>query len=216
MKSDDFIRANAVVEAPKLVPEIRLHLATEVTPLWHATESYLNQINIAPPFWAFAWVGGQALARYILDNPTVVSGLKVLDIGSGGGIVSIAAALAGAQNVTALDIDPLAAAACRMNAELNGTAVRITIEIADAILYDFAPFDLILLGDVCYTRGESANLVRRLREASARVLFGDPGREFLPRQQIRRIATYAVETGRELEADAITQASVWRLVKPGS
>ena len=216
MNCEDFIRANTVVEASKLVPEIRLHLATEVTPLWHATESYLNQINIDPPFWAFAWVGGQALARYILDNPEVVAGLNVLDIGSGGGIVAIAAVLSGAEHVTALDIDPLAAAVCRLNAQLNGIDDRISTETADAIIYDFAPFDLILVGDVCYTRGASVDLTHHLMEAAAPVLLGDPGRQFLPRQGIRRVATYTVETSRELEAASITQASIWRMVGPGA
>lgn len=212
MNFEDFIRASTVVAAPELVPEIRLHLATEVTPLWHATESYLQQIDIDPPFWAFAWVGGQALARYILDNPEVVAGLNVLDIGSGGGIVSIAAVLAGAGHVTGLDLDPLAAAACRLNAQLNGIAGRVTPETADATRYDLTPFDLILVGDVCYVRGDSDELARHLRKASAPVLLGDPGRAFLPRHGMRLIASYAVPTSRELEAASITEASVWRMV----
>ncbi len=211
MIAEDFIRTHTVVESSKLVPEIRLHLATEVTPLWHATESYLDRINIEPPFWAFAWVGGQALARYILDNPRAVARLNVLDIGSGGGIVSIAAALAGAARATALDIDPLAAAACRLNAQLNGTAGRVTTETADAIGYDLAPFDLILVGDVCYMRGESDKLVRHLREATVPVLLGDPGRQFLPRENIHCVATYTVATSRELEAASLTDASIWRM-----
>jgi len=196
------------------VPEIRLHLATELTPLWHATGSYLNQLNIDAPFWAFAWVGGQALARYILDHSEAVAGLNVIDIGSGGGIVSIAAVLAGAAHVTALDIDPLAAAACRLNTQLNRAADRVTTETADATSYDLAPFDLILVGDVCYTRGESADLTRHLREATVPVLFGDPGRQFLPRQDIRQVATYTVETSRELEAGQITEAGIWRMLRP--
>lgn len=213
---DDFIRTNTAVEATELVPEIRLYLATEVTPLWHTTGSYLKQIDIDPPFWAFAWVGGQALARYVLDHPRMVTGLNVLDIGSGGGIVSIAAVLAGAAHVTALDIDPMAAAACRLNAQLNGTADRITTETADAIVYDYARFDLILVGDVCYTRGESDDLARHLRKASVPVLFGDPGRQFLPRDGICRIATHTVATSRELEAESVTEAGVWRMVGPRS
>lgn len=212
LNPDDFIRANTAVATAKLVPEVRLHLATEVTPLWHATGSFLDQHDIAPPFWAFAWVGGQALARHVLDHPQVVAGLNVADVGSGGGIVSIAAVLAGAARVRALDLDPLAAAACRMNAKLNGVANRITAETADAIGYDFSPFDLILVGDVCYTRGESDDLARHLREAAAPVLFGDPGRQFLPRQDVRRVATYTVETSRELESAAVTEAGVWRMV----
>ncbi len=212
MDLDDFIRASTVVETTTLVPEIRLHLATELTPLWHATESYLNQININAPFWAFAWVGGQALARYILDNPEAVAGLNVVDIGSGGGIVSIAAALAGAEHVIALDIDPIAATVCRLNTELNGIGDRIATETADAITYDFEPFDLILVGDVCYTRGESADLAAHLRDAAAPVLFGDPGRQFLPRHGIDQVATYTVETSQEIEASPISEASVWRMV----
>lgn len=214
MESEDFIRAHTVVEATTLIPEVRLHLATEVTPLWHATGAYLSQQNIDPPFWAFAWVGGQALARYVLDHPQVVANLIVLDIGSGGGIVSIAAVLAGAAHVTALDIDLMAAAACRLNAQLNGTADRITTETADAIVYDYSRFDLILVGDVCYTRGESDDLARHLRKAAAPVLFGDPGRQFLPLADIRKVASYGVATSRELEAESVTEASVWRMVGP--
>jgi predicted nicotinamide N-methyase len=182
-----------------------------VTPLWHATEAFLDQHGIAPPFWAFAWVGGQALARYVLDHPHSVAGLQVLDIGSGGGIVSIAAALAGARRVTALDVDPLAACACRMNAALNEVADRIAVETADAIGYDLSPFDVILVGDVCYARGEADELARHLRGASAPVLFGDPGRMFLPLADLCHVASYTVETSRELEADAVTRANVWRM-----
>ncbi|MGY9056639.1 MAG: class I SAM-dependent methyltransferase, partial [Alphaproteobacteria bacterium] len=167
MEIEEFIRASTVVEAPALVPEVQLHLATELTPLWHATESYLNQQNLGAPFWAFAWVGGQALARYILDKASVVEGLIIVDIGSGGGIVAIACAKAGAKHVTALDIDPLAATVCQINAELNGVADRITAETADAITYDLSRFDLILVGDVCYTRGESKELADHVRREIA-------------------------------------------------
>ena len=212
MELDDFILANTGIEATRLVPEIRLHLATELTPLWHATESYLNQISLNAPFWAFAWVGGQVLSRYILDHPEVVTGLRIADIGSGGGIVSIAAAMAGAEHVTALDVDPVAATACRINAALNGVADRVSTETADAITYDFSPFDLLLVGDVCYTHGESADLAEHLRDAVLPVLLGDPGRKFLPRHGIRRLATYSVETSQEIEAQPITEASVWRMI----
>lgn len=213
MKYEQFILENTVVRATRLLPEVRLHLASEITPLWHATEAYLAQHGIDPPFWAFAWVGGQALARYVLDHPSVVAGLKVLDIGSGGGIVSIAAAFAGAQRVTALDVDALACAACAMNAGLNGVADGIVVEMADAIGYDLTPFDVILVGDVCYTRGESDALARHLSTATVPVLFGDPGRQFLPRAEISHVASYTVETSRELEADDVTHANVWRMVR---
>ena len=212
MELDEFIRANTVVEAPPLVPEIRLHLATELTPLWYATESYLNLQNIGAPFWAFAWVGGQALARYILDRPSVVEGLYIVDIGSGGGIVSIAAALAGAKHILALDIDPMAEMVCRMNAELNGVSDQITTETADAITYDLSPFDLILVGDVCYTRGESKELAAHVQAEIAPVLFGDPGRQFMPRKDLEHLAAYSVPTSKEIEADDISEASVWRMI----
>lgn len=212
MELEDFIRASTAIEAPPLVPEIRLHLATELTPLWHATESYLNQRNIGAPFWAFAWVGGQALARYILDRPSVAEGKRIVDIGSGGGIVSIAAAMAGAAQVTALDIDPLAGPVCRMNAALNGVAATIVTETADAITYDLAAFDLILVGDVCYTRGESRDLAEHVRRQPAPVLFGDPGRQFMPRADLEHLQAYTVPTSKEIEADDIAEASVWRMI----
>ena len=213
MDFEAFIRANTVVEAPQLVPEIKLHLATEVTPLWHATESYLQQKGIEPPFWAFAWVGGQALSRYVLDHPHVVAGLRVLDVGSGGGIVAIAAAMAGAAHVTALDIDPMAAAACRLNAQANAIAGRIVTETADATIYDLAPFDVVLVGDLCYARGTADRLARHLAKAEAPVLFGDPGGHYLPRDDVRLIASYPVAPCLELETESTTTGSVWRMVR---
>lgn len=212
LKYEQFILESTAVQTAPLLPEIRLHLASEITPLWHATEAYLARHGIEPPFWAFAWVGGQALARYVLDHSDVVAGLNVLDIGCGGGICAIAAALAGAQRVCALDVDALACCACQMNAALNDVDDRVIVETADAIGYDLTPFDVILVGDVCYTRGESDDLARHLSTATVPVLFGDPGRQFLPRADIRQVATYSVETSRELEADAMTQANVWRLL----
>jgi len=212
MELEDFIRASTAIETPPLVPEVRLHMATELTPLWHSTESFLNQRNIGAPFWAFAWVGGQALARYILDRPSSVEGLYVADIGSGGGMVSIAAALAGAVQITAIDTDPVAGTVCRMNAALNGVADRITTETADAIGYDLSRFDLILVGDVCYTRGESEELADHLLRVAAPVLFGDPGRHFLPRADLIHLASYSVPTSTEIEAKDVTEASVWRMI----
>ena len=215
MELDEFIRVNTVVEATKLVPEIPLHLATELTPLWHATESYLNQTNIGAPFWAFAWVGGQALARYILDEPETVEGLHVVDIGSGGGIVSIAAAMAGAAHITALDIDPVAATVCRLNAALNGVADHISAAEGDAIGYDFGQFDLILVGDVCYTRGESEDLTHHLRRAAAPVLFlllATPGTACLVRRMTVRLVCM---TAARIVAMvfSITETSVWLLLR---
>src|SRR5579871_1955065 len=121
-----FIRANTAIATPPLVPEIRLHLASEVTPLWHATEASLAQSQLPPPYWAFAWAGGQALARYVLDNPDIVRGGRVLDIGSGSGLVALAAARAGAASVLAADIDPFACAAIALNAAANGAEIAVT------------------------------------------------------------------------------------------
>ena len=212
MELEEFVSASTTIEATPLVPEIRLHLATELTPLWHATESFLNKQNIDAPFWAFAWVGGQALARYVLDRPDVVRGKRVADIGSGGGIVSIAAAKAGAQRVVALDIDPLAAFVCGLNAGLNGAETLVERVTADAIEYDLSAFDLILVGDVCYTRGEAQDLTRHLDRQVAPVFFGDPGRQFMPRENLRHLAAYDVVTSTEIEAEEITEASVWQMI----
>src|SRR5947209_11483435 len=129
MDPADFVRQKTAITAPPLVPEIRLHLATEVTPIWQATEESLARNGLPPPFWAFAWAGGQALARYLLDHPETVAGREVLDIGSGSGIVAIAAAKAGASRVTAAEIDPFAAAAIGLNAALND--VRVAVETRD-------------------------------------------------------------------------------------
>src|SRR5580658_7931943 len=127
MSSDpaDFIRANTTIASPPLVPEISLHLASEITPIWQATEDSLARFGTPPPFWAFAWAGGQALARYLLDSPEVVAGREVLDLCSGSGMVAIAAAKAGAAAVVAAEIDPFAAAAIALNAPLNGVAITI-------------------------------------------------------------------------------------------
>src|SRR5580692_869145 len=120
-----FVRANTAIGSPPLVPEIRLHLATEVTPIWQATEESLARFGTPPPFWAFAWAGGQALARYLLDHPETVAGKEVLDICSGSGIVAIAAAKAGAAKVVAAEIDPFAATAIALNTALNDVSIVI-------------------------------------------------------------------------------------------
>jgi len=124
----EFIRGNAALIAPPLVPEVRLHLAIEVVPLWRKTEEELHEEGVPPPYWAFAWAGGQALARYVLDNPETVRGRRVLDFGSGSGLVAIAAAKAGAAHVLAADIDAFAAAAIALNVEANDTRVEITTD----------------------------------------------------------------------------------------
>ena len=171
------------------MPEIRLHLATEVTPLWHATEATLEKSQLPPPYWAFAWPGGQALARHLLDHPELVAGKSVLDIGAGSGLVSIAAKQAGAAHVTAAEIDAFAIAAIRLNAALN--AVSIEIESRDLIGGD-SRWDTILVGDMCYERPLADRLTAWLRALAARgatVLLGDPGRAYLPKDGLRRDRT---------------------------
>ena len=154
----DFVHQNTEVKRPPLVPEIALHLATEVTPIWQATEESLSRGAVPPPFWAFAWAGGQALARYVLDNPDVVRGSEVLDIGSGSGIVAIAAAKAGARRVVAAEIDPYATAAIALNAALNG--VSLTVETRDLLDRAAAGWGVALAGDICYEEPMSSRAYR--------------------------------------------------------
>ena len=195
-----FVRANTAIGRPPLVPEIRLHLATEVTPIWQATEESLARFGTPPPFWAFAWAGGQALARYILDHPETVAGKDVLDVASGSGMVAIAAAKAGAARVTAADIDPYAAEAIALNAALNG--VTIGIETRDLLDRGPAGWAVVTAGDVCYEEPMASRMLALLRRIAARgrlALLGDPGRAYLPREGLVELARYTVPVSRELE-----------------
>ena len=202
MKADpaDFVRANTAIGAPPLVPEIRLHLATEVTPIWQATEESLARFGTPPPFWAFAWAGGQALARYITDHPEIVAGRDVLDLASGSGMVAIAAAKAGARHVIAADIDPFAAAAITLNAALNG--VTVGIETRDLLDRGPAGWAVVTAGDVCYEAPMAERMIALLRRIAGRgrlALLGDPGRAYLPREGLIELARYTVPVSRELE-----------------
>jgi predicted nicotinamide N-methyase len=205
-----FIRANTAVAAPPLVPEIRLHLATEITPIWQASEDALARANVPPPFWAFPWAGGQALARYVLDNPAVVAGLRVLDFGAGSGLVAIAAAGAGAAHVVAAEIDDFAAAAIALNAALNDAAV--TVETADLIGTAVGGWDVVLVGDMCYEQPLATRLtawLRGLAKAGVTVLLGDPGRSYVPTSGLVAQARYTVATSRELEDRESREGVVW-------
>jgi predicted nicotinamide N-methyase len=196
----DFVRANTAVGEPPLVPEIRLRLATEVTPLWQATEASLARSGRPPPFWAFAWAGGQALARYLLDHPEAVAGKDVLDLASGSGMVAIAAAKAGAARVTACDIDPYAAAAIAINAGLNGA--DLAVETRDLLDRGAIGWGVVLAGDVCYEEPMASRMIGLLRRTAARrrlALLGDPGRAYLPREGLVELARYIVPVSRELE-----------------
>jgi predicted nicotinamide N-methyase len=195
-----FVQHNTAVARPPLVPEIQLHLATQVTPIWQASEDSLARGAVPPPFWAFAWAGGQALARYLLDHPAAVAGREVLDIGSGSGIVAIAAAMAGARRVTAAEIDPFAAAAIALNAPLNG--VVVAIETRDLLDRAAAGWGVALAGDICYEEPMASRAIALLRRIAARgrlALLGDPGRAYLPREGLVELARYEVPTSKELE-----------------
>jgi predicted nicotinamide N-methyase len=208
MNSDQFIRDNTELLAPPLVPEIKLHLASEVLPLWHKTEEELVRIGVPPPYWAFAWPGGQALARYILDHPDLVVGKRVLDFGAGSGLVALAAAMAGARHVIAADIDPFAVAAISRNAKAN----TLTVEVVDNdMIGSRERFDLILIGDMCYERPLAERLMAWLKETQADILLGDPGRTYFPKTGLIQLATYSVPTTRELEDREIRETGIWRL-----
>ena len=208
MNADNFIRDNSQLLAPPLVPEIRLHLASEVIPLWRKTEEELAKIGVPPPYWAFAWAGGQALARYVLDHPDIVLGKRVLDFGAGSGLVALAAAKAGATHVIAADIDPFAIAAIARNATVNGVAIET---VTDDVIGGSELFDLILVGDMCYERPLAERLMLWLKSSPAQVLLGDPGRSYFPKTGLTQLASYSVPTTRELEDREIRETGVWRL-----
>ena len=215
MDPADFIRRNTAITAPPLVPEIRLHLATEITPIWQATEESLARSALPPPFWAFAWVGGQALARYLLDHPDQVAGRFVLDFGAGSGLVAIAAAKTGAEFVLAAEIDHFAAAAIAANSALNRAAVTVTT--ADLIDAVDPRWGIITAGDVCYEQpmaGRMTAWLRALARSGSLVLLGDPGRAYLPPEGLRERARYLVPTSRELEDRETREAVVWEVL-PG-
>lgn len=207
-----FILANTRPQAPPHVPELTLHLADEITPIWRMTEEALEAIGVPPPFWAFAWAGGQALARYILDHPETVAGKTVFDFATGSGLVAIAAMKAGAASVLANDIDVFCEAAVTLNAEANGVAVAFT----EANLLDGPPPDaqVLLAGDICYEKPMAEAVMdwlRRGRAQGSTVLIGDPGRTYFRKDDLVKLAEYHVETTRELEDMAIKRTSVWTL-----
>lgn len=205
-----FIRAETRLLPVPHAPEIRLHVADEATALWQRTEDELGAIGLPPPFWAFAWAGGQALARYVIDHPECVRGRRVLDVASGSGLVAIAAAMAGASAVEAADIDAFATAAIALNAAANG--VTVTARLADLVGQDEG-WDVVLTGDIFYERDISERMTPWLMALEARgatVLIGDPGRSYLPKHQVEQIAQYRVQVTRDLEDADIKLARVWR------
>lgn len=212
--SDDaanFVRANTAIAATALVPEIRLYLASAITPIWQASETSLARDNVPPPYWAFAWPGGQALARYVLDHREIVRDGNVLDFAAGSGIGAIAAALRGA-HATANDCDPYAAAAIALNAPLN--AVDVELALADLTQAPPASWDVVLAGDVFYEKPMAERVLPWLAAAAsagAQVLVADPGRAYVPRTGLVEIARYEVPTTRELEDREIRTTIVYRL-----
>jgi predicted nicotinamide N-methyase len=208
-----FIVANTRLQRPPHTPEIQLHLADEITPIWKLTEEVLEEIGLPPPFWAFAWAGGQALARYLIDTPQTVAGKRVIDFASGSGLVGIAAMLAGARDVLCADIDAYCEAAVALNAEANGLACGFTAEdLLDAPAPAWA--EVILAGDICYEKPLAERVLAWLAAARATgvtVLIGDPGRSYFPRTGLTRLAEYQVPTTRELEDMAVKKTAVWAI-----
>ncbi|MNT02084.1 Ribosomal protein L11 methyltransferase [compost metagenome] len=208
----DFIAANTRLQTVPHAPEISLWLADEITPLWRLTEEELGEMGLPPPFWAFAWAGGQALARWLLDHPAEVAGKRVIDLATGSGLVGIAAMKAGAASVLAADIDPFCAAAVAANARSNGVEIAFT----DANLLDAPPppADLICAGDVFYEKPMAEAVLAWLKQAQAngsRVIVGDPGRTYFPQSGLTLLAEYTVPTTRELEDQEVKRSRVWAL-----
>jgi predicted nicotinamide N-methyase len=204
-----FIRANTVIATAPDVPEIRLCLASEITPIWQATEAWLAERNVEPPFWAFAWPGGRAFARHILDHPELVAGKRVLDFAAGCGIASIACVMAGAASVEASEIDTLAVAAIRLNAAENGVAVTL----AGDVVGEACRWNLILCGDVCYEAPMTAHIMPWLSgvAATAEVWIADPGRTYLPKAGLAPFNSYRIETTLELEDRTARDVVLYRL-----
>lgn len=205
-----FILENTRLQHPPHAPELSLYLADEITPIWRMTEEALGEMGLAPPFWAFAWAGGQAIARYVLDHPSEVTGRRVLDFASGSGLCAIAALRAGASTALAADIDPFCGAALSLNGEVNGIEAQFT----DQNLLEADPplVDVILAGDICYEKPLAQRVLAWLQTAhdrGTRVLIGDPGRSYFPREGLERLADYQVATTRELEDQEVKRTGVW-------
>ncbi|MDW5326805.1 class I SAM-dependent methyltransferase [Plantactinospora sp. KLBMP9567] len=209
----EFVRRYAQLAPVSAVPEIRLYQAAEPIGLWELTEGEFRSEQ-PPPFWAFAWAGGQALARYLLDHPETVAGQRVLDLASGSGLVAIAAARAGATQVRAVDIDRMAVAAVEANAGANGVAVAG--ELGDILDADAGGAQVVLAGDVFYSQAMANRVLRfliRAARAGARVLVGDPERAYLPRGRFQPLAGYDIPVTVALESVRVKHSRVWELTK---
>ncbi|MGC4024921.1 MAG: methyltransferase [Mesorhizobium sp.] len=208
----NFILENTALLAPPHVPEIQLHLADEAHALWQKTEEELAAIGLPPPFWAFAWAGGQGLARHVLDNPHLVAGKRVLDFATGSGLVAIAAYKSGAASVLAADIDPFCAAAVALNSTANAVDISFTGE--DLVGSD-GGWDVVLAGDVFYEKPFADRLVgwfTSLASRGANIYVGDPGRSYLPKDRLEKRAVYEVPVTRALEDADVKKTTVWRFI----
>jgi predicted nicotinamide N-methyase len=207
-----FIQANTEVATPPACPEVKLWTATEVTPLWEATEEALLRVNLPPPYWAFCWAGGQALTRWLLDHPELVRGKRVLDFAAGSGVSAVGAALSGAAHVEAAEIDPMACWAIRANAELNGVSVEV---LADDVVGSSCRWDVVVAGDVCYEAPMTAHIwpwLVKLAAEGATVVMADPGRAYLPKTGLLKVGQYTVVTSLELEDKTQREVIVYKIV----
>jgi predicted nicotinamide N-methyase len=210
-----FIRANTALEAPAMVPEFRLWLASEYVPIWQATEAWLEEQNVDPPYWAFCWPGGQAIARYLLDNPILVEGRRVIDFAAGSGVSSLAAARAGAASVLTNDIDALSLVAARLNARANDLALDVSMDDWLAGPEGTPDADIVIAGDVCYERDMSTRALAWLRghaRLGRLVLLGDPGRNYFSAQGLEERARYEIPTSLQLENRGMRETVVWRVL----
>ena len=204
------VLARTRLSRPALVPELQLHLADDMEATWSAVQVELDDATLPPPFWAFAWLGGQAVARCLLDAPESVAGLSVLDLATGSGLCGLAAARAGAAGVRAVDVDPVAVEAARLNATVNG--LELQVELADVLEHAPPEVDVVLAGDVFYDPAMSARVLPWLLTAhrrGVRVLLGDPGRHYLPRALLVELAAYDIATTRELEGAQVRTSRVY-------
>ena len=212
---ENFIRTNTALEAPAMVPEFRLWLASEYVPIWQATEAWLEEQNVDPPYWAFCWPGGQAIARYLLDNPSLVAGKRVIDFAAGSGVSSMAAARCGAASGVANDIDRLSLIAASLNASANGLSIETSSEDWLAGVAGHPEADVVIAGDVCYEREMSVQALAWLRshaEKGRLVLLGDPGRNYFSAQGLEELGRYEIPTSLQLENRGMRETVVWRVL----
>jgi predicted nicotinamide N-methyase len=212
---ETFIRTHTALAQPALVPEIRLWLAADYLPIWQATEDWLEKNNVDPPYWAFCWPGGQAVARYLLDHPQAVAGRSVIDFAAGGGVATLAAMKAGAASGVGNDIDRMALAAIRLNAEANG--VHAGTDGSDWLAGPAArpEAEVVIAGDVCYEREMTARAMAWLRAHAAQgrlVLLGDPGRNYFTADRLEELACYDIPTSLQLENHGLRRTTVWRVL----